>query len=168
MAENRKGLRKETLLAYRACALIVRAHTGPSRVLSPVFRESSFVYGYASFSMEQHTNTVRPLYRGTQIVWYIFYVIETMLLFRFLLKLIGANPAAFFTDIIYTLSYPFAAPFLYVVNFTQVSGSVFEWTMLIAMAVYWVFAWGIVRLFVMGKPVSRAEADVKLQNQDAA
>lgn len=111
---------------------------------------------------------IKPLYRGTQIVWYIFSVIEALLLFRFLLKLLGANPAAGFTDLIYTLSYPFAAPFLLVVRSTQVSGSVFEWTTLLAMLVYWVLAWGIVRLFVMGKPVSNVEANVKLQEQDAA
>jgi len=111
---------------------------------------------------------VRPLYRGTQVVWYIFYVIETLLVFRFLLRLIGANPDAAFTQFIYALSLPFAGPFLYVVPAMQVAGSVFEWTTLLAMLVYWVLAWGIVRLFVMGKPVSRAEADVKLQKQDAA
>ena len=111
---------------------------------------------------------VKPLYRGTQIVWYIFYVIETLLVFRFLLRLIGANPEAAFTQFIYALSFPFAGPFLYVVPAMRVAGSVFEWTTLLAMLVYWVVAWGIVRLFVMGKPVSRAEADVKLQQQDAA
>jgi hypothetical protein len=111
---------------------------------------------------------VRPLYRGTQVVWYLFSFIEALLIFRFLLKLIGANPEAIFTNLIYTLSYPFAAPFLYVVRSTQVSGSVFEWTTLLAMLVYWVVAWGIVRLFVMGKPVSRSEANVKLEAQDVA
>ncbi len=111
---------------------------------------------------------VKPLYRGTQVVWYIFYVIEALLVFRFLLRLIGANPDAAFTQFIYALSLPFAGPFLYVVPSMQVSGSIFEWTTLLAMLVYWVVAWGIVRLFVMGKPVSRAEADVKLQQQDAA
>ncbi len=109
---------------------------------------------------------VRPLYRGTQIVWYLFYVVETLLLFRFLLRLMGANPAALFTQIIYTFSYPFAAPFLYVVHATQVAGSVFEWTTLLAMLVYWVIAWGIVRLLVMGKPVSNIEAEAKLERQD--
>jgi len=108
----------------------------------------------------------RPLYRGTQIVWYVLSVIEVVLVFRFLLKLIGANPGAGFTDLIYTVSYPFAAPFLYVVRATQVSGSVFEWTTLLAMLVYWIVAWGIVRLFVMGKPVSKTEAEIKLQEQD--
>lgn len=111
---------------------------------------------------------VRPLYRGTQIVWYIFSVIEALLVFRFLLKLIGANPAAGFTDLIYTLSYPFVAPFQLVVSPAQVSGSTIEWSTLIATIVYWVVAWGIVRLFVMGKPVTRAEAEVKLRQQDVA
>lgn len=117
--------------------------------------------------MNDSRRGVKPLYRGTQVVWYIFAVIEVLLLFRFILKLLGANPAAGFTDLIYTLSYPFAAPFLLVVPSTQVSGSVFEWTTLLAMLVYWVVAWGIVRIFVMGKPVSNTEAEVKLQEQDA-
>ncbi|MCE9541678.1 YggT family protein [Candidatus Kaiserbacteria bacterium] len=115
-----------------------------------------------------NSTAVKPLYRGTQIVWYIFSVVEALLIFRFLLKLIGANPDAGFSQVIYTLSYPLAGPFLYVVRSTQVSGSVFEWTTLLAMLVYWVLAWGIVRLFVMGKPVSRGEAEVKLSRQDVA
>ncbi len=111
-------------------------------------------------------SNVRPLYRGTQIVWYIFYVIETILLFRFALKLIGANASAGFTQFIYSISYPFAAPFLYVVNSPRAFGSTIEWSTLLAMLVYWVLAWGIVRLIVMGKPVSNTEAHRKLDAQD--
>ena len=114
------------------------------------------------------TRRVKPLYRGTQVVWYILSFIEVVLVFRFLLKLVAANPEAWFTRFIYALSYPFATPFLYVVRSTQVSGSVFEWTTLLAMLVYWVLAWGIVRLFVMGKPVSTGEASAKLSSQDSA
>lgn len=112
-------------------------------------------------------NTVeKPLYRGTQIVWYIFYFIETLLLFRFVLKLIGANPEAGFTQFIYGFSGFFMAPFLYVVRSPSALGSVVEFSTVIALLVYWVVAWGIVRLLVMGKPVSRMEAHVKLENQD--
>jgi hypothetical protein len=114
----------------------------------------------------QNGRAVRPLYRSTQIVWYVFYVIETLLVFRLILKLIGANPAAGFTDLVYTLSYPLAAPFLYVVGATSVAGSVFEWTTLLAMIVYWVIAWGIVYLLAMGRPVSTLEAESKLRRQD--
>lgn len=108
----------------------------------------------------------RPLYRGTQIVWYILGILEVLLAFRFLLKLFGANPYAGFTNFIYTLSYPFAAPFLNVFRISKVEGSVFEWTTLLAMAVYWLVAWGIIELFIMGKPVSTPEAAAKLDRQD--
>ncbi len=114
------------------------------------------------------SQSVKPLYRGTQIAWYIFYVIETLLLFRFLLRLFAANPNAGFTDFIYTISYPFAAPFLYVFRATQIASGTFEWSTLLAMLVYWVVVWGIIRLIVMGKPVSQTEAQVKLERQDVA
>lgn len=108
----------------------------------------------------------KPLYRGTQVVWYILGILETLLAFRFLLKLFGANPGAGFTDFIYTLSYLFAAPFLNVFRVSQVEGSVFEWTTLLAMAVYWIVAWAIIKLFLMGKDVSTPEAAAKLESQD--
>ncbi len=110
--------------------------------------------------------STKPLYRGTQIVWYITGLLEALLAFRFLLKLFGANPAAGFTDFIYSITYPFAAPFLNVFKITKVEGSVFEWTTLLAMLVYWLIAMAIVKLFVMGKTVSTPEAAVKLDSQD--
>jgi hypothetical protein len=112
------------------------------------------------------SSTVRPLYRATQVIWYLLYTLETLLAFRFLLKLIGANPAAGFSRFIYGITYVFAEPFLNVVPSVQVEGSVFEWTTLLAMLVYWLVAWGIIKLLVMGKPVSRIEAEVKLDAQD--
>lgn len=112
------------------------------------------------------SSTTKPLYRGTQIVWYILGVLEVLLGFRFILKLLGANQGAGFTDFIYTLSSPFVSPFLNVFGVTRVVGSVFEWTTLLAMAVYALVAWGIINLFVMGRTVSTPEAAVKLQAQD--
>jgi hypothetical protein len=110
--------------------------------------------------------TTKPLYRGTQIVWYIAGLLEALLAFRFLLKLFGANPYAGFSSFIYGITYPFAAPFLSVFKMTKVEGSIFEWTTLLAMLVYWLIAWGITKLFVMGKSVSTPEAAVKLDQQD--
>lgn len=109
----------------------------------------------------------RPLYRGTQIVWYILGIIEVILAFRFILKLLGANAAAGFTSFIYGASYIFATPFLAVFQNTRVvAGSVFEWTTILAMLVYWVVAVGIIRLFLMGKTVSTPEAAAKLEQQE--
>lgn len=107
----------------------------------------------------------RPLYRGTQIVWYILGVIEALLAFRFVLRLLAANPGATFTNIIYSLSYPFAAPFIAVFRSSHVSAGTFEWTTLLAMVVYWLIAMAIIRLFIMGKPVTRTEATYKLEQQ---
>jgi hypothetical protein len=111
-------------------------------------------------------SNVRPLYRGTQIVWYVLNVLEVLLAFRFVLKAFGANPSAGFSSLVYALTYPFAEPFLNVFRVTRVAGATIEWTTLIAMAVYWLLAWAIVRLFVMGKPVSNLEAEVKLDAQN--
>jgi len=110
--------------------------------------------------------TTKPLYRGTQIVWYITSILEALLMFRFVLKLLGANPGAGFTKFIYGVTYVFAAPFLNVFRITKVEGSVFEWTTLLAMLVYWLVAIAIIRLFLMGKTVSTPEAAVKLEKQE--
>lgn len=110
--------------------------------------------------------STKPLYRGTQIVWYILGLLEAILAFRFLLKLFGANPVAGFTGFIYGISYPFAAPFLSVFKITVVQGSIFEWTTLLAMLVYLFVAMALAKLLVMGKTVSTPEAAVKLDNQD--
>jgi len=110
--------------------------------------------------------STKPLYRGTQIVWYILGIIEVLLAFRFILKLLGANPAAGFTSFIYSVTHIFAVPFLSVFGISKVSGSVFEWTTILAMFVYWVIAIGIIKLFLMGKTVSTPEAAVKLDEQE--
>lgn len=113
-----------------------------------------------------NSSSTKPLYRGTQIVWYILGIIEVLLAFRFVLKLLGANPAAGFSSFIYGLTYVFAEPFLNVFRVTTVSGSALEWTTLLAMLVYWVIAIGIIKLFLMSKTVSTPEAAAKLSNQE--
>ena len=90
--------------------------------------------------------STKPLYRGTQIVWYIVGLVEILLAFRFVLKLLGANPNAGFSGFVYGVTYIFAAPFLSVFRITQVAGSILEWTTLLAMLVYWVLAYGIINL----------------------
>ena len=111
--------------------------------------------------------TTKPLYRGTQVVWYIVGIIEALLAFRFVLKLLGANPNAGFTDFIYSVTHFLAAPFLNVFRITAVEGSVFEWTTLLAMLVYYIVALGIIRMFLMSKSVSTPEAAVKMEEQES-
>ncbi len=113
------------------------------------------------------SSSTKPLYRGTQIVWYILGIVEVLLAFRFVLKLLGANAGAGFTSFVYGITYVFATPFLTVFRSSQiVTGSIFEWTTLLAMVVYWIIAIGIIKLFLMGRTVSTPEAAVKLNREE--
>lgn len=117
--------------------------------------------------MDSYTSpSTKPLYRGTQIVWYLLGLLEVLLAFRFVLKLLGANAEAGFTSFIYGVTYVFTAPFLSVFRMTKVSGSIFEWTTLLAMLVYWLVALAIIKMFLMGKTVSTPEAAKKLDDQE--
>jgi uncharacterized membrane protein YuzA (DUF378 family) len=110
--------------------------------------------------------STKPLYRGTQAVWYIVGILEALLAFRLVLKLLGANSAAPFTSLIYSITQVFVTPFQNVFSTTRVVGSVFEWATVLAMVVYWLIAAAIIKLFIMSKPVSTPEAAVKLDSQD--
>ncbi|EKE30157.1 MAG: hypothetical protein ACD_2C00035G0006 [uncultured bacterium (gcode 4)] len=110
--------------------------------------------------------STKPLYRGTQIVWYILSILEVLLAFRFILKLLGANAAAGFTNFIYSVTFIFASPFLNVFPVSKVEWSIFEWATLLAMIVYWIIALGIIKLFLIGKTVSTQEASDKLNKQE--
>jgi len=115
-----------------------------------------------------YTSTrTKPLYRGTQVVWYILGLIEALLAFRFVLKLVAANPDAGFSSFIYGASYIFAVPFLNVFTTTRVASSAFEWTTLLAMLVYWLLALGVIKLLLMSKTVSTPEAADKLNEQSS-
>jgi len=108
----------------------------------------------------------KPLYRGTQVVWYLLYLIEVLLAFRFLLKLTEANAGAGFTRFIYDYSRPLVAPFLNVFGITSSDGTIFEWPTLLAMFVYWVIAYAIIKLIMVGQPMTDEEAKEKLDQQD--
>ncbi|MDO8571118.1 MAG: YggT family protein [bacterium] len=114
--------------------------------------------------MNSYTSaTTKPLFKATQIVWYLLSLLEVLLAFRFVLKLMEANPAAGFTNFIYQATWLATTPFLAVFPRTYIEGSIFEWTTLLAMAVYWIVALAIVRLFQMSKTVSIPEAAAKLE-----
>lgn len=110
--------------------------------------------------------TTKPLYRGTQIVWYILGILETLLVFRFFLKLLSANASAGFTTFIYKATNIFVAPFNNVFRVSTVDNNVFEWTTLLSMFVYWLIALGLIKFFLMSKTVSTPEAAVKMSKQE--
>jgi len=107
--------------------------------------------------------TTKPLFRGIQVIWYLFTLLEILLLFRLGLKFAGANSGAGFTGFIYGVTWPFAQPFISVFQTTYAGNRVFEWTTLLAIVVYYLIAWGITSMLTMSKTVSTPEAAVKLE-----
>ena len=88
----------------------------------------------------------------SSIIWYLCGVMVVLLAFRFVLELLGANPANGFVHFIYDVSYPLVAPFLGMFGYTVKYGV--AWLDLysaIAVAVYLVVAWGIVKLLYLPK-----------------
>lgn len=108
----------------------------------------------------------KPLYLGIRVTWYVLGILEALLAIRFLLKLMQANPVAGFTNFVYSVTGLFTAPFEAVFRNFRAQGSVIEWTTILAMVVYWLIAFAIIKLFIIGKPVSTSEADAKIDQQD--
>ena len=88
--------------------------------------------------------------RARRIVCYIAGVLEVLLACRFVLKLLGANTQSIFVSIVYSVSqiflYPFSGIFRSAVTKGIETKSVFEPGTIIAVIVYALVAWGIVKL----------------------
>lgn len=102
----------------------------------------------------------KVIFRTYQIIWYILGVVEIILGFRVLLKALGANPGSGFVDLIYNISSPFSLPFSGIFGVTAVTkGSIIEWSTFVAMAVYALLAYGVVKLIQLIKPTTPDEVE---------
>ena len=86
------------------------------------------------------------IYRVTQFIWLLFGALEALIGVRVILMLIGANPANPFAAFVYQLSELFLWPFRNLIVNPAFGNSVLEITSLIAMIVYPLIGWAIVRL----------------------
>lgn len=116
-------------------------------------------------SPQKAYGTKKAIFRLYQVIWYILGVVEVLLASRILLKLIGANLGSGFTSLIYSVSAPLASPFRGVLGVTTSLESVIEWSTIIAMAVYAVAAFGLVKLFQLIKPTTEQEVNQSVNNQ---
>ena len=76
----------------------------------------------------------------------LFGILEGLLGIRFMLGLLGANPAAGFAQFIYGMTGPFIAPFVGLFGQPRFEGSVFEFNSLVAIVVYALIAWVLVKI----------------------
>jgi hypothetical protein len=76
------------------------------------------------------------LYRITSLIWLLVGILEIALILRLALKIIGANPATPFVDLVYGFTSLFLWPFFGVVPEPSTGPMVLEVSTLIAMFVY--------------------------------
>lgn len=86
------------------------------------------------------------VYKVTQFIWLLFGGLEALIGIRVILRLIGANPGNWFTAFVYQLSDLFLWPFQNIVANPAFQNFALEITSIIAMIVYPLIGWAIVRL----------------------
>jgi len=92
-------------------------------------------------------------FNGGRIVYYILGLLEVLLGFRLVFKLLGANPGSGFVSFIYSISEVFLVPFNAIFRSASTQGieteALLEPSTIIAMVVYAIIAWGIVKLMAI-------------------
>lgn len=119
--------------------------------------KEDFGYG-ARHEFQQQKAVVRSYH----IVWFVVGLINVFLGFRFIFEVFGANPASGFTQLVYAISYPFAQPFHSIFGVTSVANAFFDWSLLIAIAVYLLIGYGVVHLLRIIKPLSPEEINHRM------
>jgi uncharacterized protein YggT (Ycf19 family) len=96
----------------------------------------------------------KTILRVNQIIWFILGLIEVLLLFRVVLKALGANPLVGFTSLIYSITTPLVAPFSGILGLSITGNSIIEWSTIIAAIVYFIVAWGFIYLLDLIYPIT--------------
>ncbi len=83
------------------------------------------------------------------IIYYVLWIVELLLVLRFVLKLLGINPANELVALLYAVSGALLGPFSNMFAPSNFNNMVFEPSVLIAMIVYAVVAYVLVSLLRM-------------------
>ena len=89
---------------------------------------------------------VSPGRRAMDMIYLVFGVIDGLLVIRLVLKLLGANTSAAFTQWVYSVSGFFLAPFHNVLPTIGTEKSQLEMSVIVAILVYLLIAWVLARL----------------------
>ena len=90
-----------------------------------------------------------PSWRPVQLVYLIFGVIDGLLAIRLILKLLGANPTAGFSNWLYNVTALFLAPFKNILPTYGSQQSQLEMSVVLAILVYALLGWALGRLVVI-------------------
>lgn len=98
----------------------------------------------------EHTPSTQSVIvsRISKFMWFIAAVLVVLLTFRFILKLIAANPGSDFVSLIYRLTDTLVAPFAGIIQQPALAdGAMIDIAALFAMTVFTLVIWGLVYLF---------------------
>ena len=85
--------------------------------------------------------------RLSALIWLFFGIVNILIVLRLFMKLIAANPNAGFAQVIYSITDILMLPFINLVASPQVGSGILEIPAIIALIVYTLAAWIVVRLF---------------------
>lgn len=103
----------------------------------------------------------KTITRFNKIIWYILCLVEILLIFRVVLKALGANPSVGFTSLIYSLTTPLAEPFKGILGLSITGNSLVEWSTIIAAIVYLCVAWGFIYLLDLIYPITPKDVETQ-------
>ena len=111
-------------------------------IQTPSGAEASVVENRVRVMPTPAEQQLASLYRAKRIVWFVISLIIALIVLRFVLLALGANPENGFATFVYGLSNLFVAPFLGLFGPEPVVGdSYFEYASLIGVAVYLILGW---------------------------
>lgn len=85
-------------------------------------------------------------FKVTQLIWLLLGLLEGVLALRFIFKLIGVNAANSFASLLYKVTDFFVAPFASLTGAPAAGSMVLEISTLIAMIIYALIGWVLIRI----------------------
>jgi len=95
---------------------------------------------------EQGSEGRATTFKVTQLIWLLAGLLEGVLALRFIFKLVGVNAANSFASLLYSVTDFFVAPFASLTGAPAAGGMVLEVSTLIAIAIYALIAWVLVKI----------------------
>jgi YggT family protein len=131
--------------------MVVSETKRTERVNSGVDEDGAVVREKTS-SIESKAN---PKTTVVNLIWYVYGLIAILLALRLVLKLTGANSTNGFVSFIYAVSGALSAPFDSIFGVESAAAgstkSVFEPSILVAIVVYGLIAWGVAKLLTLNE-----------------
>jgi uncharacterized protein YggT (Ycf19 family) len=118
----------------------------------PPVQAAALPRGYYVDASVERLPAVSLTSRAPQILYLALGMVEALMITRVVLKLLAANADVGFVRFVYGVSAPLVAPFQGIFSTPVSHTNVLELSSLVALAVYALVAWGIVRLiFILGR-----------------